>query len=435
MLYSQGDRSDLSPLPDTPVFSSLRVRVEHLDVNGRVVARARHRLPGLIRIFRLQVVYELHGGRVGRQLQRPLAAGLQLKGNVDGPVDGQAQAVDTDLPVTPAFQQLLTACQLRAEIRLHVDVDVVAPLRELPGETLPQGVLHRVHLDSRRECDSYLFRDGTQRLRKAVSLDINKEEGCKGRRRHNFRPELKYFHFEATFFRHSKILETQQLSLQKREETQEPNPPVQFEVYQATTESLSLRWDTPAGEVESYIVTCCHEADVVLESTDTNTLTLSHLKPGVCYSLRVSTQLRNGRISKPAATSAQTNVFHDRDQYQKKAEEFTRCCLKPAVKDFVYRSLGPDIIGEMLTNEQFSTRMSFQYSVLLDLLGKDDFQNYRSYICSYEEHVKKWILDQIVERFSEDSTMFEFEDRHVQSSIRSINAAVNKAKTEKSANF
>ncbi|TNN40971.1 Up-regulator of cell proliferation [Liparis tanakae] len=88
----------------------------------------------------------------------------------------------------------------------------------------------------------------------------------------------------------------------------EPNPPVQIAVYQATTESLSLRWDTPAGEVESYIVTCCHEADVVLESTDTNTLTLSHLKPGVCYSLRVSTQLRNGRISKPAVTSAQTKT-------------------------------------------------------------------------------------------------------------------------------
>ncbi|TNN29198.1 Interferon-induced very large GTPase 1 [Liparis tanakae] len=129
------------------------------------------------------------------------------------------------------------------------------------------------------------------------------------------------------------------------------------------------------------------------------------------------------------------DVFHDRDQCQKKAEEFTRCCLKPAVEDFVYRSLGPDIIVEMLTNEQFSTRMSFQYSVLLDLLRKDNFENYRSYICSYEKYVKNWILNKIVERFSEDSTMFEFEDRHVQSSIRIINAAVNKAKTEKSPNL
>ncbi|XP_031144383.1 interferon-induced very large GTPase 1-like isoform X2 [Sander lucioperca] len=128
------------------------------------------------------------------------------------------------------------------------------------------------------------------------------------------------------------------------------------------------------------------------------------------------------------------DVFHERDQCQKKAEEFTNRCLKPAVEDFVNRSLGPDIIGEMLTSQQFSTRMFFQYSVLLDLLSKDDFEKYQSYICSYEEYVKKWILDQIVERFSNQST-FKFEDQHLQSSVRSINNAINKAKTEKSGNL
>lgn len=119
-------------------------------MNGRVVTSARHGLPGLIRIFRLQVVYELHRGGVGCQLQHPLAAGLQLKGDVDCPVDGQAQAMDADLPVTPAFQQLLAACQLSPEISLHVDVDVVPSLWEFPGEALPKGVLHWVHLYSRR---------------------------------------------------------------------------------------------------------------------------------------------------------------------------------------------------------------------------------------------------------------------------------------------
>ncbi|TDH02419.1 hypothetical protein EPR50_G00173350 [Perca flavescens] len=126
------------------------------------------------------------------------------------------------------------------------------------------------------------------------------------------------------------------------------------------------------------------------------------------------------------------DVFHDRDQCQKKAEEFTNSCLKPAVEDFVNRSLGPDIIGEMLTSRQLSTRMSFQYSVLLDLLSKNDFKTYQSYICSYEKYVKKWILDQILERFSNQSTLFKFEDHHLQSSVRSINNAINKAKTEKS---
>ncbi|KAI4808591.1 hypothetical protein KUCAC02_000648 [Chaenocephalus aceratus] len=55
------------------------------------------------------------------------------------------------------------------------------------------------------------------------------------------------------------------------------------------------------------------------------------------------------------------DVFHNVDQCQKKAEEFTDRCLKHAVEDFDNRSLGPDIIGEMRTSEEFSTRMSFQY--------------------------------------------------------------------------
>ncbi|XP_022625908.1 interferon-induced very large GTPase 1-like, partial [Seriola dumerili] len=129
------------------------------------------------------------------------------------------------------------------------------------------------------------------------------------------------------------------------------------------------------------------------------------------------------------------DVFHKRDQCHTKAEEFTSQCLKPAVEDFINRSLGPDIIDEMLTQQQFSTRISFQYSVLLDLLSKDNFEKYLSYICSYEEYVKKWILDQIVTHFSNGSKISEFEDRHIQSSIRSINDAINKAKMKKSGNL
>nr|XP_004570736.2 up-regulator of cell proliferation [Maylandia zebra] len=129
------------------------------------------------------------------------------------------------------------------------------------------------------------------------------------------------------------------------------------------------------------------------------------------------------------------DVFHERDQCQKKAEEFTNRCLKPAVEDFVNRSLGPDIIDEMRKLEQFSTRMSFQYSILLDLLSKDDFQNYVSYIRSYEKYVKTWILEQIKKRFSNESTVFEFEERHLRSCIDSINSAIEKAKTRERDDF
>ncbi|KAK5932786.1 hypothetical protein CgunFtcFv8_004464 [Champsocephalus gunnari] len=127
------------------------------------------------------------------------------------------------------------------------------------------------------------------------------------------------------------------------------------------------------------------------------------------------------------------DVFHHVDQCQKKADEFTDRCLKPAVEDFVNRSLGPDIIGEMRTSQQFSSRMFFQYSILLDLLSEDDFKKYQSCICSYEKYVKNWILNKIVERFSNGSTMFE--EQHLQSRVNSINNAIQKAQTEKSGNL
>ncbi|KAM9836812.1 up-regulator of cell proliferation-like [Aulostomus maculatus] len=122
------------------------------------------------------------------------------------------------------------------------------------------------------------------------------------------------------------------------------------------------------------------------------------------------------------------NVFQKRDQCQKKAEEFTNQCLKPAVTDFVYCSLGPDIIGEIRTRQQFSTRISFQYSVLLDLLKKDKFEDYFSYVSSYEEYIKKWILNQILHHLSDSSTISQFENRHIQSRISCVNKAIEKAK-------
>ncbi|KAI3375814.1 hypothetical protein L3Q82_004098 [Scortum barcoo] len=100
------------------------------------------------------------------------------------------------------------------------------------------------------------------------------------------------------------------------------------------------------------------------------------------------------------------DVFHERDQCQKKAEEFTNRCLRPAVEDFVKRSLGPDIIDEMLKNKQFSNRIECQYSILLDLLTQNDFEK-----------------------------MSQLEDQRLQSSISGINDAINKAKTENSGNM
>ncbi|XP_061586862.1 up-regulator of cell proliferation-like [Cololabis saira] len=129
------------------------------------------------------------------------------------------------------------------------------------------------------------------------------------------------------------------------------------------------------------------------------------------------------------------DVFHERDQCQKKAEEFTEQCLLPAVEDFVYRSLGTNITEEMMRSKAFSTRTSFQGLVLLDLLSKEDFNSYRSCIRNYEGYVKTWILEQIKKHFSDTTKTSGYEEEHLKSSIKNIKDAMEKAKSEKSADL
>uniref|UniRef100_A0A3B5QIS7 Si:dkey-85k7.12 n=1 Tax=Xiphophorus maculatus TaxID=8083 RepID=A0A3B5QIS7_XIPMA len=124
--------------------------------------------------------------------------------------------------------------------------------------------------------------------------------------------------------------------------------------------------------------------------------------------------------------------FQERDQCLKKAEEFTNQILKPAVENFIYRSLGLDIVDEIKTKEEFSTRMSFQYSILLDLISKSDFESFKSYIRSYEDYVNWWISERIRESFSSQSTICELEDKHLKFCMGHIDTAFKKATAEKS---
>ncbi|XP_053485342.1 interferon-induced very large GTPase 1 isoform X2 [Ictalurus furcatus] len=127
------------------------------------------------------------------------------------------------------------------------------------------------------------------------------------------------------------------------------------------------------------------------------------------------------------------DLFNNRDQCQRKAEEFTKLCLSPAVETFICNSLGTEIVDTMLQGEnafQFSTRAFFQYSILKQLLNDSDFQNYVSYIRSYERFVKDWILKQIIDRFSTGNKLFELEQQHLKGAIMEIKEAIKKAQHE-----
>ncbi|XP_028330762.1 up-regulator of cell proliferation-like [Gouania willdenowi] len=129
------------------------------------------------------------------------------------------------------------------------------------------------------------------------------------------------------------------------------------------------------------------------------------------------------------------DVFHERDQCQKKAEEFAIQCLKPAVEDRVNRVLGLNITDEMLKCQEFSTRINFQYSILLDLLSKKDFTHYYNYTMCYDSYTKTWILQQIEKHFSSSSKLSEFEERVLTTSINNIDDAIQKSLKEKKENL
>ncbi|ERE50614.1 hypothetical protein H671_21453 [Cricetulus griseus] len=90
-----------------------------------------------------QLIHQLHG--VGSHLEGPKAARLQLRGDVDGAVNGHTQALDVDLsagalPLAATVQQLLAAGELALKARLHVDINVIGPPGQAVGKSLAEGV-------------------------------------------------------------------------------------------------------------------------------------------------------------------------------------------------------------------------------------------------------------------------------------------------------
>ncbi|KAG7461294.1 hypothetical protein MATL_G00208540 [Megalops atlanticus] len=126
------------------------------------------------------------------------------------------------------------------------------------------------------------------------------------------------------------------------------------------------------------------------------------------------------------------DLFHKRDLCHRKAQEFTRQCLEPAVRQYVSKALGPDIVDEMMTGNKaidFSTRSFFQFSILKQLLAEDKFENFAGYITNYENFVKKWIVNWIVGAFSSTPNRIAvMEDYHLKKIIRNIKEAVMSAK-------
>ncbi|KAM9765757.1 up-regulator of cell proliferation-like isoform 2-T2 [Menidia menidia] len=124
------------------------------------------------------------------------------------------------------------------------------------------------------------------------------------------------------------------------------------------------------------------------------------------------------------------DLYKERDDCQRKAENFAQLCLKPAVEDFIHRFLGIDIVEEILTSShsaEYSARSFFQYNIQKELLLKDDFQSFIRYISNYEVYVKDWIFHQILLKMSENETLSKLKKKNLQIIVTKIKDAMEEA--------
>ncbi|KAK7120191.1 hypothetical protein R3I94_020260 [Phoxinus phoxinus] len=136
---------------------------------------------------------------------------------------------------------------------------------------------------------------------------------------------------------------------------------------------------------------------------------------------------------KPTYRSDFIDLYHERDQCQKKADEFMRNCIKPALERYILENLGMKMADKMVTGENsaiFGSRTTFQISVLKNLLCESEFETYLEFISSYETFVKAFILDKIKKHFSAENRMFTLEENLVNEVISEIKQAIEKTKQD-----
>ncbi|MGH0181328.1 UNVERIFIED_CONTAM: hypothetical protein FKN15_004862 [Acipenser sinensis] len=148
--------------------------------------------------------------------------------------------------------------------------------------------------------------------------------------------------------------------------------------------------------------------------------------------IKFNSPLKHLEKSRPQYCSDFIDLYHEKHQSRKKAKEFTERCLKPAVREYVNKALGIDIVDAMLTGAdsvKYSTRSYFQHSILKQLLKDNTCKNYVSYIRNYNDFVKKWIFDCILE-FFKFNALSGLELKRLEAITEKIQAAVKRAENE-----
>ncbi|XP_022604333.1 up-regulator of cell proliferation-like [Seriola dumerili] len=123
------------------------------------------------------------------------------------------------------------------------------------------------------------------------------------------------------------------------------------------------------------------------------------------------------------------DLFKETDHCKRKATDFVEFCIRPAVEEYINRSLGVDIVDEILTSSHsavYSSRSFFQYSILKELLEKEDFESFVKYIGNYEIYIKDLIFQHILQKMSKD-TLCNLRNKNLQVILKKITGAIEQA--------
>ncbi|XP_041669725.1 up-regulator of cell proliferation-like [Cheilinus undulatus] len=124
------------------------------------------------------------------------------------------------------------------------------------------------------------------------------------------------------------------------------------------------------------------------------------------------------------------DLYNKRDDCQRKAKKYVRVCMKPAVEEYINKSLGVDIADDILTSchsPQYTSRSFFQYNIQKELLERGDFVSFVKYISQYEVFVKDWIFQQVLQKMSEGQTLCKLKNKILQVIVYKITEALRQS--------
>ncbi|XP_078056870.1 up-regulator of cell proliferation [Mustelus asterias] len=133
---------------------------------------------------------------------------------------------------------------------------------------------------------------------------------------------------------------------------------------------------------------------------------------------------------KSAYYSTFKDLYHEKDQSQKRAQALCSNCLQPALRNAIDKKLGVEIVEDVkasCTNHELSSRAYLQAVILLELLEEHRVENYIQYITNYEDFAKEWIRKRIIKNYTEGNKITGIATKIIQALIRKAKGAIEQA--------